>query len=474
MKKKKVVLLGAGPASLAAGLSLIEKDYEVTILERESVIGGISKTIEYKGYRFDVGGHRFFTKNKDVNDLWQKTLGNDFVKTPRLSRIYYQNKFFSYPVQIGDTLKKAGVATSFACVASFVRYRLFPIKPEKSFADWVTNHFGRKLFLMFFKSYSEKLWGISTDDLSADWAAQRIKGLSMWETVKNALFKPKVKAKSLIDEFYYPKYGPGMMYERMGKLIELKGGKIITNCMVTALVTMNNKVEKIEAKDKSGKSVTFAADYVISTIPLPDTARFIEPKIKEVQKINEELRFRDFISINLIIDRKELFPDTWIYVHDPRVKMGRIQNFKNWSKYMTPKPNHTPIGCEYFCDQGDELWNTGDKELIKLASKEIEMMGLLQGGKVLDGCVYRMRDAYPVYFGDYQTSIKRAKKYIDKIDNLWVAGRGGMFRYNNMDHSILTGIYAASSIMGDAMDPWAVNEEQEYHETEKKGKTRTK
>lgn len=463
-RKESVVLIGAGPTSLAAGLELVKHGYRVTILEREDRVGGISKTIQKNGYRFDVGGHRFFTKNEEVDRLWRGVLGSDFKKTPRLSRIYYNKKFFMYPIELGDTFKKAGLVTSILCGGSFVRYKIFPIKPEKSFADWTTNRFGKKLFEMFFKSYTEKVWGISTRELSAEWAAQRIKGLSLWEVLRNDLFKSRNQVKSLINEFLYPKYGPGMMYETMAKDIEKLGGEIDLNRNVVKIKLTGSKVTGVVAEDGRGKKYFYKADHFISTMPLPDTIDFLSPKLEVAKSVKRELKFRDFLSVNLIVDKSNIFPDNWIYVHDPSVTMGRIQNFKNWSKYMTKDLNHSPIGCEYFCNQGDEIWSMNDKDLIEMATKEMEKIGLIVAKDVISGNVYRMRDAYPVYMGNYQKAILEAREELEKIDNLQVAGRGGTFRYNNMDHSILAGLYAARNIMGGNFNVWEVNTEEEYHE----------
>jgi len=466
-RKKSVLIVGSGPAGLAAGLELTKNGFDVTIIERENQVGGISKTILKNGNRFDVGGHRFFTKSKEVNKLWEEVLGKDFRETNRLSRIYYNNKFFAYPIEIADTLKKLGFFTSLACLLSFIRYQLFPIKPQRSFADWTTNRFGYKLFEMFFKSYTEKVWGISTNDLSADWAAQRIKGLSLFEAIKTALFKTKKRPKSLIDKFKYPKHGPGMMYEKFAQNIEKRGGKIVFNVEIAELTREKNKIVNVVGIDGMGKRVKYSADYYISTMPLPDTVRFLSPTFHGVADIEKKLKFRDFLSVNLVVNCRDIFPDAWIYVHDPSVDLGRIQNFKNWSHDMAASAKITPLGCEYFCSREDALWRKSDKDLIALASHEMEQIGLIKKSDVLEGNVYRMTDAYPIYNGDYQKYIEKSRLIIDEISNLHVAGRGGMFRYNNMDHSILSGLYVARNIMGKNLDVWGINADEEYHETEK-------
>ncbi len=463
--KRFVVIVGAGPAGLAAGLELVKNGFAVTILEREDMIGGIAKTIQYKGFRFDVGGHRFFTKNKEVNQLWVETLGKDFRRTPRLSRIYYDNKYFKYPIELLDTLRNVGFFVSLTCVASFLRYKVFPIKPEVSFSDWTTNRFGKKLFEMFFKSYTEKVWGISTDKLSAEWAAQRIKGLSLWKAVKHSLLKRQTRVKSFIDEFKYPKHGPGMMYEKMAEKIESLGGKILLGHQVTSFKVKEDKVIGVEAINlKNGKRIKSSPDYIISTMPLPQTIKSLSPRVVALNNIEKKLKFRDFLSVNLVVKKSHVFPDTWIYIHDSRVKMGRIQNFKNWSEYMTSDKLLTPVGCEYFCNQGDRLWSMKDQSLIELAKSELELMNLVKKEEVIDGNVYRMRDAYPVYMGSYQKLIGSARAVLEKYSNLQVAGRGGMFRYNNMDHSILAGLSAARNITGRHYNLWAINEEKEYCE----------
>lgn len=460
---KTAIVLGAGPAGLAAALELAQKNHRVIVFEREELVGGISKTAEHHGYRFDMGGHRFFTKNREVEAWWHTALESDFQKTHRLSRIYYNRRFFKYPITIKDALHNAGIGPSALWFLSFLRYKIKPIRPETSFADWVTNRFGKRLFETFFKSYTEKVWGIPTTELSAEWAVQRIKGLSLWEAVRNALFQPKAKETSLIEEFNYPKFGPGMMYEAVAEQIKSAGGTILTGHQVAGLRHQDGKLTGVTVT-KEGLSAEHSADVVVSTIPLPDTLALLFPDNAEVKTTTRNMRFRDFISVNLILDQAEVFPDTWIYVHDPSVKLGRIQNFKNWSRWMTPTQAHTPVGCEYFCNEGDALWNTPDEDLLKLAAKELKAIGIGADAAVIDGCVCRVRNAYPMYTGPYQEAITHSRLLLSGISNLQVAGRGGMFRYNNMDHSILSGWLAARKLMGQDCSPWDANTEDEYHE----------
>ncbi len=460
---KTAIVLGAGPAGLAAALELVQKNHRVIVFERDEIVGGISRTTEHHGYRFDMGGHRFFTKNREVEAWWKAALKSDFQRTPRLSRIYYNRRFFKYPIAIKDALRNAGIGPAALWFLSYLQYKIKPIRPEKSFADWVTNRFGKRLFETFFKSYTEKVWGIPTTELSAEWAVQRIKGLSLWEAVRNALLQPKAKETSLIEEFDYPKYGPGMMYEAVAEQVKAAGGTILTGHQVTGLRHRDGIMTGVEVT-KDGLKTEYCADMVVSTIPLPDTLTLLFPGKSEVATTARNMRFRDFISVNLILDQAEVFPDTWIYVHDPSVKLGRVQNFKNWSPWMTPTPAHTPIGCEYFCTEGDSLWETPDKELLELAAKELKAIGLGGNAAIKDGCVCRVRNAYPMYTGPYKEAITHARSLLSGFPNLEVAGRGGMFRYNNMDHSILSGWLAARKLMGQNGNPWDANTESEYHE----------
>lgn len=469
--KKRIIIFGAGPAGLACAMELIKNNQEVVMVEKDSQVGGIAKTVKYKGYHFDIGGHRFFTKEKEVLDLWQNTLGNDFLKRPRLSRIYYNNKFYFYPLKPLNALKNLGIFQALGIMASYVFTRLkyymgFQKKP-KTFEDWVTQKFGKKLFNIFFKTYTEKVWGIPTREIGAEWAAQRIKGLSLTKAVINAFF-PKIKrakTTSLIDEFHYPRFGPGMMYEKMADMVKEKGGRIISQAKVIQIRRENDRILGVVYEDASGIKQEISGTHYVSTMPLPELVRKFDPPAREdVMKSLEFLRFRSFIAICLIADEKDLFPDNWIYIHSPEVQVGRIQNFKNWNPDLVPDKTKTALGMEYFCFEGDSLWKTPDSELIQLASLELKKIGMGKNSKVIDGFVVRQKDAYPIYKIGYQEHLQKAYGYIKTFSNFQIIGRGGTFQYNNMDHSILSGLYAARNIMGANFNVLGINIDEAYHE----------
>ncbi len=472
MKKEEkvdVIIFGAGPAGLAAATKLGQNDKKVIVFEKEDQVGGISKTKEYKGYRFDLGGHRFFTKSKEVNELWDETLGKDFLKRPRLSRIYYRNKFFDYPVKPMNALKGLGLGESFMILGSYIKVKIFPSKEEKNFEQWVSNRFGKRLFNHFFRAYTEKLWGIPCEEIQAEWAAQRIKGLSLSSAVKNALFPDKSgKIKTLIDEFKYPKYGPGMMYEKIAENVGKMGGKIFKNTEVVKICHNDSQVESVVVKDKSGKEKEYKADHYLSSMPLTLLVQSLSPDVpKEAIEASKGLTYRSFITVSVILNGKNPFPDTWVYIHSPEVKMGRIQNFKSWSPFMVPDKKHIALGLEYFATEGDDLWDMKDKDLIELALNELEEIHLGKKKNYIDGFVIRVPKAYPVYDSTYPENIKKVRNFLDKFTNLQPIGRYGMFKYNNMDHSILTGLYAAENILGAHYNIWKVNADQEYHEEDK-------
>lgn len=464
---QKVVILGGGPAGLAAGYALVKKGYEVIVLEKEKQVGGISKTVEEKGYRFDLGGHRFFTKIAEVEELWNEVLEEEFLLRPRLSRIYYRGKFFDYPIKPFNALGGLGLFEAILILFSYAKAKMSSIKPEESFEDWVVNRFGRRLFEHFFKSYTEKVWGIPTTELKAQWAAQRIQGLSLISAVMNAFLKQirKNKIKTLIEEFHYPRRGPGQMYESMARAIETSGGQVILNADISAVNMNNDKIYSVCFIDKDGMKKETQADHFITSLPLKDLIGMLRPQPDDsVRAAADLLKYRDFLTVNLAVDKEYLFPDNWIYIHSPEVKLGRIQNFKQWSSSMVPDEGCSSLGLEYFCNEGDELWLSRDTDLIALAIAEVSKIGLLQPGLVKWGFVIRIPKAYPVYDDDYQMAIPVIRSFLSNLANMQTIGRNGLHRYNNMDHSILTGLLAARNVAGAAYDLWQVNTEEEYHE----------
>jgi protoporphyrinogen oxidase len=463
-EKSKTIILGGGPAGLGAGMVLAKEGIKCSVFEKDSQVGGISKTIEKDGFYFDLGGHRFFTKSKEVQDLWNEALGEEnFLKRPRLSRIYYKNKFFYYPLKPLNAFINMGPWSVIKVLSSYAKAKVRPYKTEETFDKWVTNRFGKELYKMFFKSYTEKVWGIPCEDLDSEWVAQRIKGLSLREAIKNAFFNNN-KITTLITEFSYPKYGPGMMYSAMKDKVNKNGGEVILNTEVKKINLEGDNIKSVILSD--GKEVS--AENYISSIPLNSLIKLMgDSAPKEVQEAAKKLKFRSFLTVNVVLNEEKLFPDNWIYVHSPEVKLGRIQNFKNWSKYMCCNPEYTNLGLEYFCDEGDDLWNMKDEDLIKFAVKEMEKIKISKASSFVSGFVVRVPNAYPLYAFDYQKNIEIIKSFLSKIKNLQTIGRAGMFRYNNMDHSVLSGIYAAKNILGGNNNIWDVNAEEEYHEEDK-------
>jgi protoporphyrinogen oxidase len=459
---RPVVALGGGPAGLTAGYLVAKRGLPVIVLESTDQVGGIARTDVREGYRFDLGGHRFFTKAKEVDALWHEVLGGEFLKRPRQSRIYWNHKFLEYPLQGMDVIKKLGPVELTRVVMSYLWALIRPKGREDTFEEWVCNRFGRRLFSLFFKSYTEKVWGVSTSEIRAEWAAQRIKGLSFFAAAKHAFFGSRGnQIKSLISEFNYPRYGPGQMWERMRDEIRERGGEVRLNAPVTRLRMDGGRVTEIVA---GGETIT--PSYVISSLPLRTTVGIAEPEAPvDVRDAARGLRYRDFLTVLLVIEDEDMFPDNWIYIHDPSVRVGRIQNFRSWSPWMVPNDTDASIGMEYFCFEGDELWNMADDDLVAMATGEIQQLGLARAERVKMGFVVRVHKAYPMYDAEYADRVAAIRGWLDESPNLIQVGRNGLHRYNNSDHSMLTAMRAVENILDGANhDIWAVNAESVYHE----------
>src|SRR5690242_1114101 len=455
-----VIILGAGPAGLTAAYELSSKGLRCVVVERDSVVGGLAKTVDYKGYLFDLGGHRFYTKVGLIARIWQEVLGADFLERPRLSRIYYRGKFFRYPLDPMDVLRGLGPIEVARCGISFLQSRLFPQKPENNLAAWVSNRFGTRLFKMFFESYTEKVWGIPCTTISADWAAQRIRGLSFSSLVRDALKlggKPKEAIKTLIREFHYPRRGPGMMWTKMQEVLEQRGSQVIVNAPVERVRWEEGRITAVEAGNRR-----YVGQHFISSLAIRDFFGMMDPPPPDaVRHAARALDYRDFITVGLIVRGKNLFPDNWIYVHEPAVTVGRIQNYSNWSPEMSPDPEMSSLGMEYFCFEGDALWRQSDAELFHLARKELASLGLVKAEDILDGKVVRVPKAYPVYDDEYRKGLQVVAEYLKTVPNLQLVGRNGMHRYNNQDHSMLTAVMAARNILGANFDLWKLHGESE-------------
>jgi protoporphyrinogen oxidase len=476
-----VIIIGAGPAGLTAAYLLAKAGKQVVVLESDTrYVGGISRTVEYRGYRFDIGGHRFFSKSQEVEDFWTEILGEDMIERPRLSRIFYRGQFFSYPLKAVEALQKLGIIESTLCMLSYIQARLFPHPKPKNFEDWVSNQFGTRLFKMFFKTYTEKVWGMSCKEISADWAAQRIKGLSLSSAIKNALSganqpiageRSKV-VKTLIASFRYPRLGPGMMWERCAEKMAAMGGTLEMGTRADRLHWDEGKAcWNVHTITTEGQKETLVARHVISSMPMRELGVALCTEIsKPAATAAQSLRYRDFITVALILRDHHNLDDNWIYVHDPGVKVGRVQNFKAWSPELVPKDGMTCYGLEYFCFEGDGLWSLPDAELIELAKRELVSIGLANPADIEDGSVVRQPKAYPVYDDDYTKHVDRIRADIaDRFPNLHLVGRNGMHKYNNQDHSMMTAMLTVRNIIAgkSQYDVWNVNQDAEYHEEKK-------
>lgn len=486
-----VAIIGAGPAGLTAAYMLSKAGVPVTVLEADpEYVGGISRTVAYRSdaagghtFRFDIGGHRFFSKSREIEDLWTELLGDDMLHRPRSSRIYYDGKFYAYPLKAGEALKNLGILEAARCVASYAHARLFPVKNPRSFEDWVSNQFGRRLFGIFFKTYTEKVWGMSCREISADWAAQRIKGLSLSTAIVNALFPKRKRGdrsqtiKTLIDTFRYPRKGPGMMWEAAAHRTRAQGGTIEMGARVSSLEQLPDDRWRLGFTRHDGSTGSLVADHVISSAPMRELAAAIAPPIpRAALDAAAKLRYRDFLTVALIVRPTHRFDDNWIYIHEPGVKVGRVQNFGSWSPEMVPDASLACYGLEYFCFEGDGLWASSDADLVALASRELASLGLVAPGDVLDGHVVRQPKAYPVYDDAYAAHVEEIRRTIeDRYPGLHLVGRNGMHKYNNQDHAMMTGLLTAKNILaGERLyDVWNVNQDAEYHEAGDRGSHET-
>jgi len=476
-----VAIIGAGPAGLTAGYLLTKAGKSVAIIEKDATyVGGISRTVEHEGYRFDIGGHRFFSKSKQVVDLWNEILPDDFIQRPRMSRIYYEGKFYSYPLRAFEALNNLGILRSTSCMVSYLWSKVFPIKEVKSFEDWTSNQFGKKLYSIFFKTYTEKVWGMPCNEMSADWAAQRIKGLSLWSAVTDGLKRSLglnkrpndgQEVKTLLETFRYPRLGPGMMWDAArDRIVETGKGTVLMAHALDQVAADGTGGWRVSANGPDGKVVIKAA-HAISSAPMRELAARMHP-LPDTAWNASELKYRDFLTVALKIRSEDLFPDNWIYIHDSKVKVGRVQNFRSWSPEMVPDPSVACVGLEYFCFEGDGLWSSSDDELIELAGKEMEILGLLDPQDVIGGAVVRQEKAYPVYDEHYAANVAAMRHELEeRHPSLHLVGRNGMHRYNNQDHAMMTAMLTVENILAGARiyDTWCVNEDAEYHEAGDEG-----
>jgi protoporphyrinogen oxidase len=464
-----VIVIGAGPAGLTAAYELTQRSWPVLVLEADRQVGGIARTVEHRGFRFDIGGHRFFTKIEIVSRLWRSMLGEDFLTRPRVSRIYYHGRFFDYPLRPLNAFRNLGIITSTRVLLSYLWIKLFPVAPEDSFEAWVTNRFGRRLYEMFFRTYTEKVWGIPCHEIGAEWAAQRIRGLSLRTAIVNMFFPERnarggTRIKTLTNQFEYPRLGPGMMWEAFRERIERAGGRVQLSHRAGRIRHDGTRVQAVEI-ESDGLRIEQPTARVVSTMPLRELIEALTPAPpQEVVEAAKRLRYRDFLTVAVTIDRAHLFEDNWIYVHDDSVRVGRIQNFKNWSPDMVPSPTKTCLGLEYFCFEGDDLWSMEDDALIELARRELTILGLVEADAISGGTVVRMPKAYPVYDEGFSSALEIIRSYLTRFENLQTIGRNGMHRYNNQDHSMLTAILAVRNLFGERHDLWGVNADEEYHE----------
>lgn len=463
-KQLKVAVIGAGPAGITCAYELAKKGVEVHVYEAGSKVGGLAKTIDLWGNRLDLGPHRFFSSDARVNKLWLEVIGKDYRMVNRLTRVYYKDKFYFYPIKPFDVLTKLGIYTSLQCLVSYIAEKTSPIKQDGSFEDWVISRFGKKLFTIFFKTYSEKLWGINCKELDADFAAQRIKKFSLGEAIKHG-FGWRAKHKTLVDEFAYPINGSGMVYERMEEKIRNFGGKVLMETPVKRVLKEGNLVCGIELMN--GEVLNY--EHVVSSMPFTTMVKQLPGVPEHIVHMAKTLRFRNTILVYLLIDGTDLFPDNWLYIHSEDLRMGRITNFNNWVHEIITNSTTTSVALEYWCYDEDPIWTDSDEHLIELATQELLKTGLNQGKAVLAGHVHRIHRCYPVYKRGYKVPLKQIEAYLSEIAGLSVIGRFGSFKYNNQDHSILMGLLAAENIADRTHhNLWEVNTDYDNYQERSK------
>lgn len=463
---RRVVVVGGGPAGLTAAWALMKAGVRAVVLEKDTQFGGHARTVVHDGFLFDIGGHRFFTKMPEVERIWREVLGARFRRVPRLSRILYRRKFFHYPLRPFEALWRMGVFESAWVMLSYLRKKLFPVRPEDDLEAWMSNRFGRRLFLMFFKGYTEKVWGLPCTALRAEWAAQRIKSLTLGSAIKNALLPAADRPRSLIEAFDYPERGPGMLWETMAERLSEGGQELRLGRDVVRIRHAGGRVEALVARGPDGNEEHPGTDFIAS-MPLSELVLALDPEAPaDVRAHARALQYRDFITVALVIRRPLVFPDNWIYIHTPEVLVARVQNYKNWSPAMVPSPDLTCLGMEYFCTEGDPLWSLPDEALRALARREAERLDFAAPGEIDDAVVVRQRKAYPVYDETYRTHVEALKAYLAGFGNLQMVGRNGLHKYNNQDHAMLTALLAARNVLGERHDVWAVNTEEEYQEAQ--------
>jgi protoporphyrinogen oxidase len=468
MVSDKIIIIGAGPAGMACSYTLAEAGRPSLIIEKEGAPGGLCKTVNFHGYLFDIGGHRFISRSEEITRLWHNTMGEDMLHVRRLSRIYYRKRYFKYPLSFFDTFWNLGLVESTRGIFSYLRCKNTKPGDNSTFEGWIINHFGRRLYDIFFKTYTEKVWAVPCNNISADWAKQRIRGLSLKVALKKALFQTNDAPKTLAEEFLYPRTGPGEFYKRLKDLISADGGQFMFGRQLAGIKHDGGKILSITVQNLAdNKKEELPVDYLFSSIPLPTLVKILSPAAPaDVIDSANNLYFRDFLIVNIILDKEDTFPDQWIYVHSPEVKLGRIQNYKNWSSAMVPDINKTSLGIEYFCSRNDILWNMSDVDLIHYAVGELEKIGIVSRRYLINGFVIRYPNVYPVYSLDYRKDVDIIQRYLSGFGNLQTIGRAGLFHYDNSDHALLTGIYAAGNFLGEGPhNIWDINPDQEYLES---------